>query len=137
MKIVGLVIGAMVAMFVLWMGFSYVWWQSNHKEVMQAVDQAVIEGREIGRDATDRECMTIYLEVMRDCKEMTCSIQNQVFLKSCLEHSERTELCASVPSKDELMTFAKWAANTCLTYQVDNNHCAAGLQEVAFYCEPQ
>lgn len=136
MKVIGVLLGVFLALFILWMGFSFLWWQNNHEEVMQAVDQAVIEGQEIGKDSTDAECLTIYLDIMRDCQEMTCSIQNQVFLKTCLEYSQATSgFCATIPPKKDLIDFAKWAAKQCLNQQVENSHCAAGLQEAAIYCE--
>lgn len=138
MKIVGIVFGILIALFVLWIGFGFFWWQSNQEEVKVLVDQALVEGEAIGRDSTDQECLDTYLGVMKDCDEMTCTLQNQVFLKTCLRHSSPTaSLCESAPAKDELLDLAKWATNVCLGNDVENPNCAAGLQEVALYCVGQ
>ncbi len=135
MKVIGIIFGILAALFILWMGFGFVWWQNNHEEVKQLVDQALVEGEEIGRDSTDEECLEIYLGVMKDCGEMTCTIQNQVFLKTCLEHSAPSAtLCAAAPAKDELIDLASWATEICQDHGVTNPNCAAGLQEVALYC---
>ncbi|MDX1692514.1 MAG: hypothetical protein R3208_02040 [Ketobacteraceae bacterium] len=135
MKIVGIIFGILIALVVLWMGFGFVWWQSNHEEVRQLVDQAMEEGRTIGQDSTDQECLDTYLGIMKDCKEMTCTIQNQVFLKTCLQHSSPTgTLCAGTPAQDELLDLARWATEVCLDRNIENPNCAAGLQEVALYC---
>lgn len=136
MKVLGILFGALILFFIIWIGSGVVWWQSNQEEVMQAVEQATQEGQAIGRDSTDVECLQTYLDIMRDCKEMTCSIQNQVFLKACLDSSEMTPaFCAGIPKQSDLMDLAKWATQKCVDSQVDNAHCAAGLQEVAVYCE--
>lgn len=136
MKFLGILFAAIAAFFLLWMGFGFIWWQNNHQEVMQKVDQAVVEGQEIGKDASDQECLSIYLDIMRDCKEMACSIQNQVFLKSCLSHANtRAGLCNGVPDTDDLIALARWAAQVCEDHQLPQSHCAGGLQEVAIYCQ--
>ncbi|MCG8316365.1 MAG: hypothetical protein MI976_24400 [Pseudomonadales bacterium] len=136
MKFLGILFAILAALFLLWMGAGFVWWQSNHEEVKKAMSQAVEEGEAIGRDSTDAECLDTYLAIINDCKEMTCSIQNQVFLKTCLENSQYTHsFCQAVPSKESLMTFAKWAAQTCLDRNIENPNCAAGLQEVSIYCK--
>ena len=138
MKIVGIIFGILIALLLLWMGFGFVWWQSNHEEVKQLVDQALAEGEAIGRDSTDQECLDTYLGIMKDCNEMNCTVQNQVFLKTCLDYSSPTgNLCASAPAKDELLDLAKWATEVCLGNDVENPNCAAGLQEVALYCVGQ
>ncbi|MCG8671115.1 MAG: hypothetical protein MI867_17040 [Pseudomonadales bacterium] len=135
MKFFKVIFGALALLFVIWLGFGMIWWQSNHDEVLQAVDQAMLEGETIGKDSSDAECLQTYLDIMRDCREMTCSIQNQVFLKACLEHSRATgTLCAQTPSQSELIQLAKWASKLCLDSNIQNSHCAAGLQEVAIYC---
>ncbi len=135
MKIFGIIVGGLALLFILWLAYGFIWWQNNHEEVMQVVDQAVQEGQDIGRDSSNAECLQTYLDIMKDCHDMTCSIQNQVFLKTCLEYSDTdTNLCAAVPSQENLIEFAKWATKTCLDQQIENSHCAAGLQEVAFHC---
>lgn len=135
MRILGIISGALALLFILWIGFGFIWWQNNQDEVLQVVDQAVQEGEAIGRDSTDADCLQTYLDIMQDCEDMKCSIQNQVFLKTCLEYSKSSAtLCATTPTQDSLIEFAKWAAQTCIDQQVENSHCAAGLQEVAFHC---
>ena len=135
MKIIGIIFGILAALLILWVGFGFVWWKNNHEEVKQLVDQALQEGKAIGQDSTDQECLDAYLGIMKDCAEMTCTIQNQVFLKTCLEYSERTEtLCASAPPQDDLIDLAAWATEVCQGQGVTNPNCAAGLQEVALYC---
>lgn len=135
MKIIGIIFGALAALLIFWMGFGFVWWQNNHEEVKTLVDQALEEGKAIGLDSTDQECLDAYLGIMKDCEDMTCTIQNQVFLKTCLEYSERTDtLCASAPAQDDLIDLAAWATDVCQGRDMTNPNCAAGLQEVALYC---
>jgi hypothetical protein len=111
------------------------WWKNNQKEIMQTSSSARDEGKRIGKDLTEQECLNTSIARTSGETGFTDMISNGVFLGACLESSKPVEeFCKDTPKETEFARSIQWRRARCKEIKLEQNQCSALLGVVQRYC---
>ncbi len=96
-----------------------------------------MEGEASGRALDESGCMTQAIERHKADwnRTMVSAIRNNVWLSGCLNASRVQEkFCDNVPSEDDVMASALWAASTCANQGMSDSYCGNLVSNAVKYC---
>jgi len=126
-----LAIFAIIAALLIAAGFIGYHWVMKNKDQLMASRK---EGAAFGRDKDAAQCIDTALSKIDGT--LTKTIAARTFVAGCLTTaSGMSELCATIPPRDEFMKRAKWTLDQCRDRgTVDQQGCSQVFQEVEQYC---
>jgi len=96
-------------------------------------ESALGNGRDFGRATKQSSCMDEAFKKRNECRDLTCSMEAELFLEGCLDTSQKeASLCADAPSEDNLANTIYWRMARCEEYKAPTSACnrlMATLQE--------
>jgi hypothetical protein len=90
-----------------------------------------------GESADQQQCLEESFKQMKGCFEFSCTLNQAVFLKSCLATSQKTErFCGGVPEyKEKLSTDDKqWLKDSCWNKNINGEGCRFLYKQQIHYC---
>lgn len=118
-------------------GMSWYWWTRYGSEILDSGKAAMVEGEASGRDLDEGGCMTRAIEKHKSDwnRTMASAVRNNVWLSGCLDSSRVQEkFCDDVPSGDNAVAAALWAASTCAALGLSDSYCGNLVLNAVKYC---
>ena len=137
LKVVLVIFGVLVLLCGL-SSAGFAWWFNENKEKLKGVsDRAMNEGRAFAYEHDAEECVDEGLRRLELRSGIVDQAEHKLFLKACLQKAARPEgFCTGVPSRGELMKFARWSVERCAAKgKTQNQECARLMQGIQEACQ--
>ncbi len=118
-------------------GGAWYWWTNHGTEFLDSGKAAMMEGEASGRSLDESGCMTQAIERHKADwnRTMASAIRNNVWLAGCLDASRaQDKFCDDVPSNDDVMAAALWAASACANQGLSDSYCGNLVSNAVKYC---
>lgn len=118
-------------------GGGWYWWTHYGTEFLESGKTAIMEGEASGRSLDESGCMAQAIERHKADwnRTMISAIRNNVWLSGCLDTSRVQEkFCEGVPSDDDVMAAALWAASACANQGLSDSYCGNLVSNAVKYC---
>lgn len=95
------------------------------------------DGQAFGETASQQECLDQALSQFDGCLGFSCTVNQGVFLKACLNQSEVTDgFCDGVPEYREKPTEddKSWAKYYCRDHNIKGEGCGLLMKQQQFFC---
>jgi len=118
-------------------GGGWYWWTYHGKEFLDSGATAMVEGEASGRKLDESGCMAQAIERHKADwnRTLASAIRNNVWLAGCLDASQvQDKFCDSVPSSDDLVAAALWAASACANQGLSDSYCGNLVSNAVKYC---
>src|SRR5260221_28637 len=92
------------------------WWQKNAASFKEASQAFMLDGQKAGAALGESGCVAKAVARHGESENRTFiqSINTALFLRGCLDESKaEAKFCEGVPSKEEILSYALWAAQSC------------------------
>jgi hypothetical protein len=116
------------------------WWKENAEQLKESAKAAYAEGRRAGAALGERECFARAVTRHSDKSHQTIleSVRTNLILRGCLDTSRvETKFCDGVQAKDNVLSHATWAAQSCANLGFTDSYCPQMMGQLAEYCSSQ
>jgi len=136
-KILGLlVLVALIAAAIFWFNREQ-WLADFNQERQQKAQEFKEKGRLFAQDANQQQCITQGLDQLKQCFAFGCTLDQGVFLKSCLAQAEPSEqFCEGVPEYREKLTEDDkyWLKDQCWDEKLNSDSCKFLYKQKIHFC---
>jgi hypothetical protein len=118
-------------------GGAWYWWAHYGTEFLDSGKTAMLDGQASGRTLDEAGCMLRAIERHKADwnRTMASAVRNNLWLAGCLESSRVQEkFCEDVPSSDNPVAAAVWAASACANQGLSDSYCGNLLSNAVKYC---
>jgi hypothetical protein len=118
-------------------GGGYYLWKQHGPQFVATVERGEKEGRTFAAQTDNQGCVDEGVKRFRDAAGMTDFMKNNIFVRSCLEHSRETPgFCDAVPGAFEITKTIKWRKDQCERAQLSEaQQCGQLFQQVQQFCQ--
>lgn len=113
------------------------WWKQNAERLKESAKAAYVEGQRAGATLGERDCLIRAVARPSDKNNQTIleSVRTNVVLRGCLQTSSvENKFCDGVQAKDDLMSHATWAVQSCASLGFADSYCPQMMGQIAEYC---
>jgi hypothetical protein len=118
-------------------GGAWWWWKANVDGLMESAHAFALEGQKLGATLTESGCVAATVERHGKSENRTFgrSIQTSLFLRACLDESKaEATFCDGVPSKEDILPYSLWTAQTCTSLGFTDYYCPHVVGMIPEYC---
>ena len=116
------------------------WWKENAERLKESAKAAYAEGERAGATLGERDCLARAVTRHSDGNNQAIleSVRTNLILRGCLDSSRvESRFCDGVQPKDELLSHATWAAQSCASFGFTDPYCPQMMGQLADYCHSQ
>jgi hypothetical protein len=136
-KILGLlVLISLIAAVIFWFNREQ-WLADFNQERQQKAQEFKEKGLLFAQDANQQQCIEEGLEQLKQCFAFDCTLDQGVFLKSCLSQAKPSaQFCEEVPEYHEKLTEDDkyWLKDQCWDEKLNSDSCKFLYKQKIHFC---
>jgi hypothetical protein len=116
------------------------WWKENAEQLKESAKAAYAEGQRAGANLSESDCLAraVTRHGNKDNQTILESIRSNLIFRGCLDTSKvERKFCDGVQPKDDLLSHATWAAQSCANVGFTDSYCPQMMGQLAEYCSSQ